>query len=270
MKLKRIYLEVTNSCNLDCPFCTNNKGNRFLTIEEIKNILPQIKKYSDNIYLHVLGEPLLHPNINEIFDEAEKNNLNINLVTNGTLLNEHLDLLNKKSLRKLSISIHSINNINIKDDYYKTILNIIENNSNKFIELRFYGENSLSNNNFLNTLKNKYALTKSDRENSYKLKDNTYILFGEYFKWPNINDEIINEVGYCHGGIDQIAILSNKDITLCCLDPYGLNKLGNLNSNSLKEILESEKYQENIKAFKDNKIINELCKKCSYRLKFFK
>ena len=47
--MKRIYLEITNACNLDCPFCTNEKGNNYLSIEEIKKYLPQIKEYTDNI-----------------------------------------------------------------------------------------------------------------------------------------------------------------------------------------------------------------------------
>ena len=267
--MKRIYLEITNACNLNCPFCTNEKGNTFLGIDDIKNFLPQIKEYTDNIYLHVLGEPLLHPNINEIFKEAEKNSLNINLVTNGTLLTQNI--LKEKSIRKLSISIHSTNNILINNEYYTNILNIINNNEDKYIELRFYDEENLSKDNkdFQNKLKTIYPFNETDRKNSYKLKENVYVLFNELFKWPNINDEIINDKGYCHGAIDQIAILSNSDVTICCLDPKGHNKIGNLKDNTLKDILESPYYLNIKNSLKKRIITQELCKRCTYRSKFY-
>ena len=96
------------------------------------------------------------------------------------------------------------------------------------------------------------------------------MLYGDYFKWPNINDELISDIGYCHGGIDQLAILSNKDVTLCCLDPKGNNKIGNLNEKSFKDIINTKEYLKTIKELRNRKIVNDLCKKCSYRLKFFK
>ena len=45
--MKRVYLEITNSCNLNCPFCTNNKNNDFLSISEINNYLDQINNALD-------------------------------------------------------------------------------------------------------------------------------------------------------------------------------------------------------------------------------
>ena len=72
MKIKRVYLEITNACNLDCPFCTNNKGQSFMNIDTIKNYLFQIKQISDYVYLHVLGEPLLHSNLNDISINRDK------------------------------------------------------------------------------------------------------------------------------------------------------------------------------------------------------
>ena len=180
------------------------------------------------------------------------------------------DILYEKSLRKLSISVHSINNVLINNDYYDTLLEIINNNNNKYIELRFYDEKNLSNSNieFLNKLKEKYSFDKTDRPNSYKLKENVYVFFNDLFKWPNINDEIVNDKGYCHGSIDQIAILSNKDVTICCLDPKSYNKIGNLKDSTLKEILESKKYLDIKNNMKNHIISCDLCKRCAYRSRF--
>lgn len=268
--MKRIYLEITNSCNLNCPFCTNEKGNNFLTLNEIDNYTSQIKKYCDYIYLHMLGEPLLHLNFNEILDILDKKELNLQLVTNGTLLNNYPDILSHKCLRKLSISIHSINNVNIDNSYFETINKLIENNINTNIELRFYDKENLSKDliDYLKYLKQTYSFDITPKNNSYKLKDKVYVYFEELFKWPNINDPFISNTGRCRGGIDMIAINSNSDVTICCLDPLAHNKIGNLKTQSLGEILNSDLYKKITDNFKKNKISTELCSKCSYRLRF--
>ena len=99
--MKRIYLEITNACNLNCKFCTQDKGNNFININTFKNYIKQIKEVSNYIYLHVLGEPLLHKDIEEMFNILDEHDMNLQLVTNGILLEEHLNILNHKCLRKL-------------------------------------------------------------------------------------------------------------------------------------------------------------------------
>jgi len=268
--LKRVYLELTNACNLNCSFCSNPKGNRFLDIKQIDNYLIQIKEYCNYIYLHILGEPTLHPDFNEILNLLDKYDFNLQLVSNGTLLNKYPDLLNHKCLRKLSISIHSVSNLDIENSYFETIDNLINNNTNTKIELRFYDKYNLSKDiqNYLDRLKEKYAFEITSKDNSYKLKENTYIYFEDLFRWPNINDPFISNTGTCHGAIDMIGINSNSDVTICCLDPYAHNKIGNLNNDSLKNILNSKEYLKYIDEFRNNKITSDLCSKCSYRLRF--
>ena len=268
--MKRVYLEITNSCNLNCPFCTNSKGNDFLSLSQIEDYLSQIKPYCNYIYLHILGEPLLHPQFDKILKLLDEKQMDLQLVTNGTLLSRYPDLLKHTSLRKLSISLHSINNIDVDADYFDTINNLIDNNNNKIIDLRFYDLNNLDQKleNYLNKLKTKYGFALNSRNNSYKLKDNVYISFEEFFHWPDINDPVISDKGTCHGAIDMIAINSKSEVTICCLDPYAHNSIGNLKRMSLKQILESDKYKKTVEDISNHNLTNELCKRCSYRLRF--
>ena len=70
---KKIYLEITNNCNLNCSFCIKNSSpNKFRTENDFKIILNKLKGYTEYLYFHLLGEPLLHPNINEFIDIASK------------------------------------------------------------------------------------------------------------------------------------------------------------------------------------------------------
>ena len=267
--MKRVYLEITNACNLNCPFCTYEKGNSFLSIEEIRDALIQIRDYCSYIYLHILGEPLLHPDFDTIMDLLDEYGFKLQLVTNGTLLHKHPDILDHECLRKLSISLHSINNIEVDDSYFKSIDKLIENND-KIIELRFYDKDSLDEklNNYLEDLKERYTCRGTSKVNSYRLKDNLYIYFEKMFRWPDINDPVIGMNGTCHGAIDMIAINSNLDVTVCCLDPKALNRIGNLKTAKLKDILESQEYLDYITSFKNHQLRSALCQRCSYRLRF--
>ena len=82
---KKVYLEITNNCNLDCSFCVKNRRDKiFMDIEDFKMVLEKLKKYTKYLYFHVMGEPLLHPHINKMIDLASRD-FNVNITTNGFL-----------------------------------------------------------------------------------------------------------------------------------------------------------------------------------------
>ena len=75
MKFKRIYIEITNSCNLNCSFCSKSfRDKRNMSILEFETVLKKIDKYTDFIYLHVKGEPLLHPDLDKILELLDNYN----------------------------------------------------------------------------------------------------------------------------------------------------------------------------------------------------
>jgi MoaA/NifB/PqqE/SkfB family radical SAM enzyme len=70
---KKIYIEITNSCNFHCSFCfSTTQPTRFISVKNFQTIVEKIKPYTNYIYLHVLGEPLLHPQLEEILNVAER------------------------------------------------------------------------------------------------------------------------------------------------------------------------------------------------------
>ena len=91
-ELKNLWFQLTGSnCNLKCRHCylscsPNNKSN-FLPIDKIKSSLEELKNLKiSEIYLHG-GEPLLHPDINNIIRLTLKHT-NVTILTNGTLIND--------------------------------------------------------------------------------------------------------------------------------------------------------------------------------------
>ena len=79
-----------------------------MTEEEFEHILKQIDKYTDYLYLHVKGEPLLHSKIDQIISLCKKYNKQINITTNGTLVKQKLNIL--ENVRQVNISLHSLIN----------------------------------------------------------------------------------------------------------------------------------------------------------------
>ncbi|MBO7703075.1 MAG: radical SAM protein, partial [Solobacterium sp.] len=107
--IRRAYIEITNRCNLSCSFCSFHKRPfRDMDVQEFSHVLDEVKPITDYIYLHVQGEPLLHPQFETLMTIADEKQMQVQLVTNGTLLNQYPDLFEHHSLRRLSVSMQSV------------------------------------------------------------------------------------------------------------------------------------------------------------------
>ena len=54
MRFSKIYIEITNICNLNCSFCSkDNRLKKELSLQEFDIILKKIRQYTNTIYLHV-------------------------------------------------------------------------------------------------------------------------------------------------------------------------------------------------------------------------
>ena len=60
----RVYVEITNICNMNCSFCHgHSREPRKMTEEEYARILQQLTGKTQYIYNHLMGEPLFHPHL---------------------------------------------------------------------------------------------------------------------------------------------------------------------------------------------------------------
>ena len=122
---KKIYLEITNNCNLNCDFCIkNNREKRFMALADFQVILEKLKPYTKYLYFHLMGEPLLHPEINKYINLAHQNFF-INITTNGYLIKRIKD---NHNIRQINISLHSYNSVyNIPlEKYMANIFEVID------------------------------------------------------------------------------------------------------------------------------------------------
>jgi radical SAM protein with 4Fe4S-binding SPASM domain len=285
-RFKKIYVEIINTCNLNCAFCVDTKRPpKMMSVDEFENVILKIKPYTNLIALHVKGEPLMHPQLEEILDVCEKHNILVNITTNATLLYKNVDILkNSNAVRQLNLSLHSIN-MNKNADLYNTAqymeqifkaVRILQEYTNKYISYRLWNLESIENNNenaeILKFLEEEYKipnLLELSKSNSFvKLADNVFLNQDLEFEWPDLNREIIATNGKCWGLREQLAILSNGDVVPCCLDQNADIKLGNIFNDDIEKILNSERSIKTIKGFEENKLIHELCKRCGFISKF--
>ena len=260
-RFKKIYIEITNGCNLNCEFCIKNtRKTEYINIDNFKLILEKLKNYTDYLYFHVLGEPLLHPKINELIDIASKD-FNINITTNGYLINN----INTNNIRQLNISLHSFNN-NYKmslNQYLDNIFNKIDTLKNTYISLRLWVRNKY-NKEIINYINNRFNLQIDENIDNYKINNHIFINNFHEFIWPDLNNNYYDEIGTCYALKDHMAILVNGTVIPCCLDSKGIINLGNIYKNSLDDILNSNRVKNMIINFKNNKKCEELCKHCKF------
>lgn len=274
-KFKKIYVEITNICNLSCSFCSKvEKPKRSMTIEEFTHILSEIKPYTDNIYLHVKGEPLLHPNIYDFLRIAEDYNINVNLTTNGVLFPSKVECLSKyKVLKKINFSLHSENNI---PNYVEKILESTKQLPNTTIIYRLWtlkdGALDEKSTSIVEKLQKYYNLSKETveklkKENNVKISSTIYVDKDNEFEWPDDKKDEHND-GFCMALKTQIAILVDGTIVPCCLDSNGKINLGNIYTDSFESIINSKRCLNLKKSFQDRKPCEKLCLNCTYKNRF--
>ena len=92
--LKRVYVEITNVCNLSCTFCPGTRRSpAFMAPADFALVLRRLRGVTEHIYLHVMGEPLLHPELPTLLALAGEAGYKVYVTTNGTLLGERGALL---------------------------------------------------------------------------------------------------------------------------------------------------------------------------------
>lgn len=284
-RFKKVYIEITNICNLRCKFCpVTSRTPRYMKSEEFSYIIDIIKEYTDYIYLHVKGEPLNHPQLGVFLDLANEKGLMVNLTSNGTPIKKCQDMLLKKpSLRQINISLHSMEQnelFNNQEEYMDDILNFVDNAKEEklIVALRLWNLTEEMKGN----IKNKYILARLqrhfnldfnllrefNRSRGIKIRDRLYLNEDMEFIWPDLRIDYYKESGFCYGLRDQIAILVDGTVVPCCLDGEGIINLGNIFDESFDNILDKDLAHKIYDGFSNRKAVAELCKRCSYKNKF--
>lgn len=270
---KKIYLEITNVCNLDCSFCHKTKRKKhFMSKEEFDILTLKIKKHTDYLYFHLMGEPLLHPLSGCFLEKATAMGFKVTIATNGMLIGEKADELLGKGLYKITFSLHSYeaNKTHISlEEYLDNIIDFCKKAEKEgtICVLRLWnegGENSL-NGKIISHLE-KHFTFKENRK-GFSLSERIYLEKAVKFIWPD-KEAPTQRVHFCMGLRDHIGVLCDGSVVPCCLDADGEITLGNLFTRDIEDIASSPRAKDIYKGFSENRCTEELCSRCEYATRF--
>jgi radical SAM protein with 4Fe4S-binding SPASM domain len=283
-KMQKVYIELTSKCGLSCDFCPS--GNRALStmdLELFEKINKEVKSFTNDIAYHVVGDPLLVENIKEYLDISAKEGLNVHITTAGYYLKPwHAEVLNHLAIKQINFSLNSYrgNNLPITLEEYlgkiaEFTLAFKTNNSKSFINYRLWNQEE---NNSQEAYNNEVIAIMFDKLGAKEITDNTkkslrviskvLFNFDSLFDWPSLEAPFVNDKGYCHGLISQMAILSSGEVVPCCFDYEAVINLGNARVETLETIVSKPRAQTIIKGFESSNLTEELCRHCAYRTKF--
>ena len=279
--LKKAYVEITNVCNLACAFCPKTKrAPRTMTAEEFALVLDRLQGHVSYVYLHVMGEPLLHPRLARLMALAEARGMKICITTNGTLLkNRAEELLAAENLHKISISLHSFEGngraISEEREYLEEVWDFAAKASARgvIVALRLWNEGGAEtlNGGILDFLREKLgsSVWPETRDGSFKLADHLYLERAQKFDWPDLGaDEA--DTQFCYALRDQLGVLADGTVVPCCLDHEGDIALGNIFEEELDTILNNARARGLRDGFSRRQPTEELCRRCAYATRFNK
>ncbi len=248
-----------------------------MTVEEFRLIVEKIRPFTNYIYLHVLGEPLSHPQLNEILSIAESAGLNINITTNGGLLDRKKEILLSHSIRQVNISLHDAEE-NISplkwNNYLETVLDFSTMLAPKtYVCLRLWNSTNEKSADFntlcLEKIGKKFNLSSEFLNekpigNGVKLAEHIFLQRAPRFEWPDESNEHTQTKKTCYALRDHLAILADGQVIPCCLDADANMRLGNIFTEDLLAILETDRAKDIKKGFEQRKIVEPICATCGF------
>ena len=278
--LNKIYLEITNVCNLDCTFChKTSRAKKLMTEEEFNILLGKIEGKAKYLFFHLMGEPTLHPLLPRFIESAKSKGFLPAITTNGSLLATKGEALLSALPYKISISLHAPEaNAAFSDEgYLENCISFAREAAKRgcFVALRLWNLGSgADNSGILEFLHGAFPGEWHDIRggNSQRLCHKIFLEWGERFDWP---DPTLPECDpeadlFCYGLRDQIGILSDGTVVPCCLDADANLKLGNLFTSELDDILASPRAKAIYDGFTRRRAAESLCRKCGYAKRFSK
>lgn len=267
----RVYVEITNICNLRCSFCHgHSRQPRQMTREEFSHILSQLKGKTGYVYYHLMGEPLLHHCLPEFLQMAKKEGFRSVITTNGTLLEKRGAELLAAGIHKVSVSLHSFEAGQEKAhrEYLRKVCDFAQKAAaaGTIVSMRLWnrgmdgGRNDAAEEALRTYLPGDWA----ENTRGYRLRDKVFLEYGDRFGWPDMENPEQSGKLVCYGMQDHFGILCDGTVVPCCLDSDGKIDLGNVFRQPLSEVLSAKRAERIRQSLKQGIPPEDLCRHCPY------
>lgn len=271
----RVYVEITNICNMHCSFCHGHSRHlEYMSRERFSHILDQLAGKTEYIYYHLMGEPLLHPQLPLFLRMAAQWGFRSVITTNGTLLEQRGDAILAEGLHKISISLHSFEEGGDEAHfrYLQQIATFAEKaaDAGTIVVLRLWNKGFDEGRNDTTLTHLRQLLPGQWKENArgLRIRDKLFLEWGDRFGWPDKDAPVQGEKFFCYGMRDHFGILCDGTVVPCCLDSDGVIALGNIFEMPFSSILESPRARAIADGFSRRAAAEDLCRRCAYAQRF--
>ena len=276
MRFRKIYVEISNLCNLSCAFCPGTKRSPGrMSPEDFAELLPQLRPYTDFLYFHIMGEPLCHPHLESFLTMAGEAGFRVILTTNGTLLARQQEmLLSAPALHKINISLHAFEANDLAIPFGEYLADCFDfgkaAEGKKLVVYRLWnrGGADAKNEEILSAMKKAFPKPWVEEPQGTRIADRMFLEWGEKFHWPDLQAPEGTDKMFCYGLRDQLGVLWDGTVVPCCLDHEGDLTLGNLFCQDMEEILQSPRAKAIYEGFSRKEAVEPLCRRCGYARKF--
>ena len=275
--LNRVYVEITNICNLRCSFCPGTRREkRMMSAAEFEYISDCLRGHTKFVYMHVMGEPLLNPALCEMLRAVQRRCLRAVVTTNGTLLRERgAEMLGCQALHRVNISLQSFEGSGAcggPADYLSSCAEFAQRASHGGVlcSLRLWngGGADSQNGEILKLLHAHFPGQWRRCDKNVMLAPGVFLEEADEFEWPDTDAPDGGNHVFCHGVRRQLGILCDGTVTPCCLDHEGDVALGNIFTDGLEDILASPRAAAMRRGFEQRRASEELCRRCGYARRF--
>lgn len=255
-----MILEVTNICNLKCPFCLTGKGvsggrdKRHMTYEEAILLIDSVADYVFMLQLYTWGEPLLNKDIVKIVEYAKRKNLYVMLSTNATALNEvNVQRMISSGIDYVTLAVDGITQetyeqYRVGGNYQKILDNVAQmlaikkslNSKKPFVEWQFivfrHNEHEVDT---AESLAYSLGVNKFTPLPAYT-EDKAWIPVGEKYKTELLNPERLR---HCERPWTHVNVRADLGIAPCCYEFFKKDDFGDAKMQSFSEIWNNSLFQ---------------------------
>ncbi|MFV1974769.1 MAG: radical SAM/SPASM domain-containing protein [Candidatus Scalindua sp.] len=257
-------LEVTNVCNLKCPFCLTGKGIsggrdvRHLSFKEAKTIIDPVADYIYLLQLYTWGEPLLNKDTIKIIEYAKERNIYVMLSTNATAMTSaYNERLINSNIDYLMVAIDggsddTYKKYRVGGNYTKVLANVRDLLDQKkklgldhpFVEWQFivfrHNEHEVQD-----TEKMAYeiGINKFTPLPAY-VEDESWLPVGDTYKTEIFNPERLKN---CDRPWSHLNVRADGGVASCCYEFFKKDDFANINESNFSEIWNNEFFQESRK-----------------------
>ncbi len=283
----RILIDPCDICNFRCGYCFQSYDEEFTGTVMPKSLFQIIVKQLSEfdipinvVHLFGLGEPMLNPYLPDFVEILKDKGVakEVAITSNGSRLNQLLSRqLIDAGLDRLSISLNGIKDNHFEkfvgkriifDEIYEQIKYFFEIRKQCHLHVKINGEyfSRDEKEHFVELFKNYSDTLNIDHiVNVWSDIQLNECVGGTMYELVNQDDYEQVSCNVCPQMFYELLVHSDGSVSPCCVDyKYKKENLGNVKTQSLKNIWNSDRLLQIRRGALEGNVCYEICKTCTY------